>query len=343
MVTLNSNGSFNYTPIQGYRGPDSFTYKANDGTVESNVATVALTVSDTPPVATNDSYGAVKNTALNIAAPGVLGNNTDADGDALTAIEVGGPSHGTLALNSNGSFIYTPIHGYSGPDSFTYKANDGTADSNVATVAIAVTDTPPVASDHRYSVASGAVLDVSAPGVLGNDTDANGDALSAIEVAGPSHGTLALNADGSFSYTPAQGYGGPDSFAYKANDGTADSNVATVAITVQAAPPHLTGIANLTHSKKGLTAIILGFDEAMNRGSVESLGLYRVAGAVKARKQTMFTKPVGITGATYDSSAHTVTINLSKPFKGLARLFVNGTVASADGASSSISFSSNVQ
>ena len=163
----------------------------------------------------------------------MLTNDTDVDGDALNAMLVSGPAHGSLTLNADGSFTYTPTANYNGPDSFTYKANDGQADSNVATVSInvgAVNDAPVASAD---SIA--ATEDTPARGnVLTNDTDVDGDALNAILVSGPAHGSLTLNADGSFTYTPAANYNGPDSFTYKANDGQADSNVATVSINVGA-------------------------------------------------------------------------------------------------------------
>ena len=78
-------------------------------------------------------------TAKVVAAPGVLGNDTDADSDPLTAVLVSDVSHGTLSLAASGGFTYTPTGGYTGPDSFTYKANDGTADSNTVTVSLTVT------------------------------------------------------------------------------------------------------------------------------------------------------------------------------------------------------------
>ena len=90
------------------------------------------------PVATADSYSTPRNTTLTVAAPGVLANDTDADGDSLTAIKVSDPAHGTVTLGANGSISYVPTSGYSGPDSFTYKANDGTADSTTVTVALTV-------------------------------------------------------------------------------------------------------------------------------------------------------------------------------------------------------------
>jgi hypothetical protein len=94
-----------------------------------------------PPVANDDTYNTNKNTTLNVPAPGVLSNDSDPDGDSIIAIPVTNPSDGTLDLNSDGSFTYTPDTDFSGSDSFTYKANDGSLDSNTATVTIEVTDT----------------------------------------------------------------------------------------------------------------------------------------------------------------------------------------------------------
>jgi len=94
------------------------------------------------PVAANDSYNAAQDTPLTVAPAGVLINDADEDGDSLTAILVASPAHGSIALNADGGFTYTPAAGYSGGDSFTYKANDGKGDSNVSTVTIAVASTP---------------------------------------------------------------------------------------------------------------------------------------------------------------------------------------------------------
>src|SRR6266542_4018533 len=144
---------------------------------------------------------------------------SDADGNTLTAVLVTGPSHGTLTLNPDGSFIYTPNTNYNGTDSFTYKANDGTTNSAVATVTLTVisVNDAPVAGNASYSTDEDAVLTIPAPGVLANVTDADGNTLTAVLVTGPSHGTLTLNPDGSFIYTPNTNYNGTDSFTYKAN------------------------------------------------------------------------------------------------------------------------------
>src|SRR5206468_4531191 len=108
-------------------GPDSFTYRATDGQATSAVATVSITVTpvNDAPIANNDSYTNAEDTVLSIPLPGVLGNDTDVDGDTLTAVLASNPTHGTLMLNPNGSFIYTPATNYNGPDSFTYRAPDG--------------------------------------------------------------------------------------------------------------------------------------------------------------------------------------------------------------------------
>jgi CSLREA domain-containing protein len=135
-----SSNKVKYTPAANYDDTDSFKFKANDGALDSNEATVSITVDlmSDAPVAVGNAYSVMQNGTLNVAAPGVLGNDTDPDGDALTAIRVSNPGKGTLLLRSNGSFIYTPNVGYSGPDSFTYKASDGFLESNVVTVSITV-------------------------------------------------------------------------------------------------------------------------------------------------------------------------------------------------------------
>jgi len=197
-------------------------------------ATVTIDVINTPPVAVDDAYSVNEDNTLYVAAPGVLANDSDADNDPLTAILVSDPSNGTLTLNANGSFTYTPDANYNGLDSFTYLANDSVFDSNYATVNITVNpdDDAPVAVDDAYSVNEDNTLYVAAPGVLANDSDADNDPLTAVLVSGPSNGTLTLNANGSFTYTPDANYNGLDSFTYLANDSVFDSNYATVNITV---------------------------------------------------------------------------------------------------------------
>ncbi len=236
ILTFNPNGGFTYLPTTNYFGPDSFTYKANDGSLDSGIATVSLTISNAndPPLANNDTYGLAEDTLLSIAAPGVLANDNDPDNDPLTAIIVTQPAHGTLTLNPNGGFTYRPATNYFGPDSFTYKANDGSLDSGIATVSLTITNLndAPLANDDTYGLAEDTLLSIAAPGVLANDSDPDNDPLTAIIVTQPAHGTLTLNPSGGFTYRPATNYFGPDSFTYRANDGSLDSDIATVALTI---------------------------------------------------------------------------------------------------------------
>jgi uncharacterized delta-60 repeat protein len=190
-----------------------------------------------PPLVANDAYSVNEDNTLSVAALGVLANDSDPGGNPVTALLVSGPSSGTMAFHADGSFIYTPAANFNGTVAFTYMTNDGQADSNVGTVIITVNpvNDAPVAVANMYTTTEGSALTLAAPGVLQNDTDVDGDSLSALLVAGPAHGTLTLSANGSFTYTPALGFSGTDSFTYKANDGAADSNAATVTITVNAA------------------------------------------------------------------------------------------------------------
>ncbi|MEW6428511.1 MAG: Ig-like domain-containing protein [Thermodesulfobacteriota bacterium] len=275
-LTLNADGTFSYTHDGGETATDSFTYKANDGTDDSNVVTVSITVTpvNDPPVATADALTVAEGsstTTLDGGGGNLLSNDTDAEGDALTAILVADVAHGSLTLNADGTFSYTHDGGETAADSFTYKANDGTDDSNVVTVSITVTpvNDPPVATADALTVAEGgtvAVLEGGNASVLANDTDAEGDALTATLVADVTHGTLTLNGDGTFSYTHDGGETAADSFTYKANDGTDDSGVVTVSITITPVNDPPVATADAITVDEGGTATVLdgGGDNLLN-------------------------------------------------------------------------------
>ena len=193
-----------------------------------------------PPVAVDDSYTTAQDTPLSVPAPGVLANDSDTDGDTLSAVLVPNGTTGSVDLNADGSFTYTPLAGFSGSDHFSYQASDGTALSALATVTITVTavggNNAPVANDDSYSTTQDTALTITAPGVLGNDTDADGDPLTALQLSGAGNGLATLNADGSFSYTPNAGFSGNDSFTYEAHDDNGGiSAAATVNISVTGA------------------------------------------------------------------------------------------------------------
>ena len=183
------------------------------------------------PVPLPDAYTVVHDRKLHVDRPGVLANDIDADGDHLEARLVKGTAHGHLDLNHDGSFTYEPDHGYTGPDSFTYQAHDGTI--GVATVVtFTVTNVAPLGHNDHFTTKEGVKIQVDRPGVLKNDDDADGDHLRAKLVSGPDHGKLDLHDEGEFSYEPAQGFSGTDVFTYRATDGADQSAVIRVVIDV---------------------------------------------------------------------------------------------------------------
>lgn len=140
-LQLNTDGAFVYSPNQNYSGVDSFTYKANDGELDSNISKVTIEVIlvNSPPIANENSYKTKENKDLNIGVnEGVLSNDTDPDGDTLTSILETNTSHGDLEFNTDGSFIYSPHINFFGDDAFTYKTFDGYEYSSVTQVNIKI-------------------------------------------------------------------------------------------------------------------------------------------------------------------------------------------------------------
>ncbi len=250
VLSLNADGSFTYTPNANFNGVDTFTYRANDGTVNSALATVTITVNpvNDTPVANADAYATNEDTPLVIAAAGVLANDTDVDADPLSAVLGTGPANGVLSLNADGSFTYTPNANFNGVDTFTYRANDGTVTTRPWPPSTRHGGQDPASTTPRWPTptptptSEDTPLVIAAAGVLANDTDVDADPLSAVLGTGPANGVLSLNADGSFTYTPNANFNGVDTFTYRANDGTVNSALATVTITVN--PVNDTPVAN---------------------------------------------------------------------------------------------------
>jgi VCBS repeat-containing protein len=240
-ISLSSDGTFTYTPATNFSGTDTFTYQASDGHAPSATTTVTITVNhvDQPPTASADTYALATNGTLDIPrSQGVLTNDTDPDNDSLTAIQVSDAANGTVSVGPDGSFTYVPDADFTGDDTFTYKVNDGNLDSNVVTVTITVGPTSnvaPLAINDSYTVLGAALTIGTDRSVLLNDIDANGDSLNAQLIIAPTHGSVTLNPDGSFSYTADAGFTGDDSFEYQANDNQSNSNLAKVTITVNPA------------------------------------------------------------------------------------------------------------
>ncbi len=235
LTSFAKTGAFKYKPALNFNGVDSFVYRAHAGTTDSADTIVTITVApvDDAPVAADDIYRNDEGHVLNVAAPGVLTNDADVEGDALTAVLVARPTKGRITFRADGSFTYTPYASFDGADSFTYKASDGVKKSAVATVYITGLSSNPgfVAQPDDYTTPAGMTLSVAAPGVLGNEHDPDGEDETAVLVTPPSHGTLTLNADGSFVYTPSAGFTGLDTFVYRARD-TVDALTPPTIVTI---------------------------------------------------------------------------------------------------------------
>jgi VCBS repeat-containing protein len=191
---------------RAFHGTDRFTYRDRAGGADGNVATVTITVRSVNdvPAALGDAYRTDEDTPLLVAGPGVLLNDTDRDGDHLTAILMDGPAHGRLTLDVNGAFRYTPDADFHGADQFRYKVHDGTTESAAVVVALTVdtrNDAPTVAN-HVLTLDEDTSLTVIAPGLLDGAADTEGDPLRMVLVRGPLHGTLDWNANGSFTCSP---------------------------------------------------------------------------------------------------------------------------------------------
>ena len=185
------------------------------------------------PIAVDDEYRTNEDEAISVSLSGLLAN--DVDLDPLTVLLVAAPQHGQLTLHLDGSFDYLPDADFHGIDQFSYQAVDGLIASNAATVQITVDpiNDPPTADEEQFLVDKGRALDVSSPGVLANDFDIEGDALSIILEEDVAHGELILQGDGSFSYTPDEDFSGTDQFRYRVSDSSGQSSVATATIIVR--------------------------------------------------------------------------------------------------------------
>jgi VCBS repeat-containing protein len=233
-LTLNPDGSFTYTPDANYFGPDSFTYKADDGLAEGNAATVNLAVTalnDGPTSSALRSVTTDEDTASAAMAIGAM----DVDGDLLTYSVRNGfePTKGSVNFSA-GSFTYTPNTNANGSDGFDILISDGhggTAEQAVLITINPLNDAPIIAG----AVALGASAeDAPINGTVPAATDIDSASFTYSLVTQAAHGSAVVNADGTFTYTPHADYNGPDSFTFKANDGAADSNTAMISLTVGA-------------------------------------------------------------------------------------------------------------
>ena len=264
VLVLNADGSFTYTPNEGFTGTDSFTYVANDGQVDSAPATVEITVNpveepsagNNAPDAVDDTITVAEDTAVTVA---VLGNDTDADGDSLTITEVTDGANGTVQIDPvTGNPIYMANANFNGSDTFTYTIADGNGGTATATVTVTVTDindAPVALDDAATTTENSPVITVN---VLENDRDIDGT-LSILSADGTSAAgaTVINNGDGTFTYDPgnifdhlAAGETATDTFTYTVSDDDDATDTATVTVTI-------TGAAEAPESPPGPTPTVI--------------------------------------------------------------------------------------
>jgi YD repeat-containing protein len=213
-----------YVPAANYNGEDSFTFKVNDGALDSASAVVTLSVEEVndAPVALNDSVALDEDSGADIVLRG-----SDIEGSVLTFMIVNAPAHGVLS-GTPPNVRYVPTANYNGADNFSFVVNDSSLDSAPATVSLTIREVndAPLAADTQVSLNEDVAVDLVLTG-----SDVEGSPLSFSVVDAPAHGAL-IGTPPNLRYVPNANYHGPDAFTFRVNDGELDSALATASLTV---------------------------------------------------------------------------------------------------------------
>ena len=249
-----SGGVVTYTPDAGYAGPDSFTYEVCDPSGACDTATVTVTVTpvnDAPPAPPTSSFDTPEDTPHTGTLPG----SVDPDGDALTFGETDEPDHGTVTIDADGDYTYTPDPGYFGPDSFGYEVCDPSGACASTTVTVTVTpvnDAPPAPPTSAFDTPE----DTPHTGTLPGSVDPDGDVLTFGGTDEPDHGTVTIDAAGGYTYTPDPGYFGPDSFGYEVCDPSGACASTTVTVTVTPVNDAPTAVDDVVATGYGAAVVV---------------------------------------------------------------------------------------
>ena len=268
-VTINPDGTLTYTPDSDFNGTDSFTYTIEDGWGETHSATVTVTVApvNDAPVADDDAVSTNEDVTVTYA---VLGNDGDPEGDSFKVNSATDGASGTVTINPDGTLTYTPDSDFNGTDSFTYTIEDGWGETHSATVTVTVApvNDAPVAGDDAVSTNEDVTVTYA---VLGNNIDIDGDSLKVTSVTDGTHGAVAINPDGTLTYTPDADFNGTDSFTYTVSDGNGGTDSATVTVTVDPVndAPVAADDAVATSEDTAVTYNVLGNDTDLDGDSLK--------------------------------------------------------------------------
>jgi len=265
-VTMNVDGSYTYTPKEGYSGVDSFTYVVKDQF--GNLCTQTVTINESVPTSNqspevmNEFAEVTSGVAISAHESILLANDRDPDGGTLSISSLGQPANGTLTRAADGTLTYTAREGYVGQDSFTYEVSDGQGGVTVGTVYLTVKpaeeNRPPVVENEFASLRSGASVSAPETLLLANDSDPEGGVLTLVAdgYGQPANGTLSRAADGTLTYTPKPGFVGTDSFTYKVVDAAGNTSTGTVTLEVKPGmtAPAITSIIDDVGANQGPVA-----------------------------------------------------------------------------------------
>jgi len=241
MAWVSNGGSLLYSPEKDFNGSDTLRYRVRDFTGNTAEATVTFTVvgtNDPPVVGTGLIIDVVEDTPRTFTIP-----VSDAEGETTTLAWLVPPADGTLAVNPDGSFTYTPAPNANGDRTFTvrYQDTSGATADGTSTLRIAAVNDPPVAVDDAFVMPED-YWGIFA--VFGNDSDVDGEPLVITQVTEPAHGTASGGGSDGILYIPAANYNGPDSFTYTLTDASGASSTATVRFTLTSVPDPPVAVAD---------------------------------------------------------------------------------------------------
>ncbi len=310
-VVMQPTGEYLYTPNKGFSGVDTFSYTAIDTNGKSATAVVMITV---VPTAANDTGATLADTQLNGLS--VVKNDI---GTGLYVSDFGQPSHGSVSVANTGGYVYVPNSGFSGTDSFPYTVTDAAGNTATSVVSISVS---PRATDDSGSTSAGVTL--VGPSVLTNDS---GITLAASSGTAPGHGNVTINPDGTYTYTPTDGYSGADSFTYTVTDAAGLSSTGTVTVMIKPVAASNVAVTTSNTQYQGLSVLLnaLGYGLSISSNTQPAHG----SAVVHPDGTYVYTPAPGYSGT--DSFTYTIIDAAGQTVVQHVDIQVNPLVVSDDG------------